>query len=50
MVAAVSEAFANAATKTGLVAVVFVLAGFILSTRLPDVRYEDSIGEEVSAV
>jgi predicted MFS family arabinose efflux permease len=41
VVAAVSEAFANAATTTGLVAVAFVLAGFFLSLRLPDIRYAD---------
>lgn len=41
VVAAISDAFASAATTTGLVAVVFVVAGFILSTRLPDIRYAD---------
>ncbi len=41
VVAAVSDAFANAATTTGLVAVAFVLAGFFLSLRLPDIRYAD---------
>ena len=41
VVAAVSNAFADAATTTGLVAVVFVLAGFFLSLRLPDIRYAD---------
>ena len=41
VVAAVSDAFASAATTTGLVAVVFVVAGFVLSTRLPDIRYAD---------
>jgi hypothetical protein len=37
----VSDAFASAATRTGLVAVVFVVAGFLMSTRLPDIRYAD---------
>ena len=41
VVAAVSEAFADAATRTGFVAAAFVLAGFIMSLRLPDVRYAD---------
>jgi EmrB/QacA subfamily drug resistance transporter len=41
VVEAVSGAFADAATKTGLVAVAFVLAGFFLSLRLPDIRYAD---------
>lgn len=41
VVEAISEAFADAATTTGLVAVVFVLAGFVLSLRLPDIRYTD---------
>ncbi|MGA7281718.1 MAG: DHA2 family efflux MFS transporter permease subunit [Acidimicrobiia bacterium] len=41
VVEAVSEAFASAATTTGLVAVAFVLAGFGLSLRLPDIRYAD---------
>jgi len=45
VVAAVSEAFADAATTTGLVAVAFVLAGFILSLRLPDIRYADQPSE-----
>jgi EmrB/QacA subfamily drug resistance transporter len=39
VVAAVSEAFADAARTTALVAVSFVAAGFVLSTRLPDLRY-----------
>lgn len=50
VVEAVSGAFASAATNTGLVAVVFVVAGFLLSTRLPDVRYEDTIAETVHPV
>lgn len=41
VVGAVSGAFADAATTTGLVAVAFVLAGFLLSLRLPDIRYAD---------
>jgi EmrB/QacA subfamily drug resistance transporter len=41
VVAAVSDAFAGAARTTGLTAVVFVVGGFLLSTRLPDIRYED---------
>jgi MFS family permease len=41
VVAAVSEAFADAATRTGFVAAAFVLAGFVMSLRLPDVRYAD---------
>ena len=43
VVAAVSDAFASAARTTGLVAVVFVIAGFLLSTRLPDIRYGDRV-------
>jgi EmrB/QacA subfamily drug resistance transporter len=39
VVAAVSAAFADAARTTALVAVVFVVIGFLLSTRLPDLRY-----------
>lgn len=39
VVAAVSGAFADAARTTALVAVVFVVIGFLLSTRLPDLRY-----------
>lgn len=41
VVAAVSEAFSTAATRTGFVAVVFVVAGFLISLRLPDIRYTD---------
>lgn len=41
VVGAVSEAFADAATRTGFVAAAFVLAGFAMSLRLPDVRYAD---------
>jgi EmrB/QacA subfamily drug resistance transporter len=41
IISAVSEAFADAATATGLVAVAFVLAGFLLSLKLPDIRYAD---------
>ncbi|MGA7270322.1 MAG: DHA2 family efflux MFS transporter permease subunit [Acidimicrobiia bacterium] len=41
VVAAVSDAFASAARTTGLAAVVFVVAGFLLSLRLPDIRYAD---------
>jgi EmrB/QacA subfamily drug resistance transporter len=41
VVAAVGEAFGDAATTTGLFAVAFVLAGFFLSLRLPDIRYAD---------
>lgn len=41
VVVAVSEAFSSAAQRTGFVAVAFVLAGFLLSTRLPDIRYGD---------
>ena len=46
VVEAISEAFADAATTTGLVAVVFVLAGFVLSLRLPDIRYTDRPGDQ----
>jgi EmrB/QacA subfamily drug resistance transporter len=42
VVEAVSEAFAAAATRTGLVAAAFVLAGLAMSLRLPDVRYADA--------
>jgi MFS family permease len=42
VVEAVSEAFASAATRTGLVAAAFVLAGLAMSLRLPDVRYADA--------
>ena len=45
VVAAVSQAFADAARKTGLVAVAFVVAGFLLSLWLPDVRYADEPAE-----
>ena len=41
VVAAVSQAFADAARTTGLVAVAFVVAGFLLSLWLPDIRYAD---------
>jgi EmrB/QacA subfamily drug resistance transporter len=41
VVAAVSDAFAGAARTTGLTAVIFVVGGFLLSTRLPDIRYQD---------
>jgi EmrB/QacA subfamily drug resistance transporter len=47
VVAAVSDAFASAARTTGLVAVAFVAGGFLLSTRLPDIRYKT--GEEKPA-
>jgi MFS family permease len=42
VVEAVSEAFAAAATRTGFVAAAFVIAGFAMSLRLPDVRYADA--------
>jgi hypothetical protein len=42
VVAAVSDAFSNAATRTGFVAAGFVIVGFLLSLRLPDIRYADS--------
>ena len=42
VVAAVSQAFADAARTTALVAVVFVLGGFAMSLRLPDIRYTDA--------
>ena len=42
VVAAVSDAFTGAATRTGLVAAGFVIIGFLLSLRLPDIRYSDS--------
>lgn len=48
VVAAVSEAFASAARTTGFVAVVFVSMGFLLSTRLPDIRYADRASPEAS--
>lgn len=35
----ISIAFSDAARTTGLVAVLFVFAGFLMSTRLPDIRY-----------
>lgn len=41
VVTAVSDAFASAARTTGLVAVGFVVAGFLISLRLPDIRYAD---------
>lgn len=41
VVEAVAEGFAGAATTTGLVAVLFVVGGFFLSLRLPDIRYAD---------
>ena len=46
VVAAVSDAFASAARSTGLVAVLFVTGGFLLSTRLPDIRYKTGEEEE----
>ena len=49
VVAAVSDAFASAARTTGLVAVLFVTGGFLLSTRLPDIRYKTGKEEEAAA-
>jgi EmrB/QacA subfamily drug resistance transporter len=45
VVAAVSDAFASAARKTGLTAVIFVLIGFFVSLALPDVRYASGAPE-----
>ncbi len=42
VVAAVSEAFSDAARTTGFVAVAFVLAGLLMSLWLPDLRYADA--------
>jgi len=42
VVAAISDAFSSAATRTGFVAAGFVFVGFLLSLRLPDIRYADS--------
>jgi EmrB/QacA subfamily drug resistance transporter len=43
VVEAVSNAFASAARRTGFVAVIFVVAGFVMSLRLPDIRYADAL-------
>ncbi len=48
VVAAISDAFANAARTTAFVAVAFVLGGFLMSLRLPDIRYADTVIEESS--
>lgn len=42
VVEAISVAFSDAARTTGLVAVAFVFVGFLMSTRLPDLRYSDT--------
>jgi EmrB/QacA subfamily drug resistance transporter len=48
VVAAISDAFANAARMTAFVAVAFVLGGFLMSLRLPDIRYTDAAVAEDS--
>lgn len=45
VVEAVSNAFASAARATGLVAAAFVVTGFLISLRLPDIRYADKESE-----
>ena len=41
VVAAVSDAFSGAATRTGFIAAGFVVTGFLISLGLPDIRYSD---------
>jgi predicted MFS family arabinose efflux permease len=42
VVAAISDAFSNSATRTGFIAAAFVMVGFVISLRLPDIRYADA--------
>lgn len=49
VVAAVAEAFGDAATHAGLVADAFIVLGFLLSLGLPDVRPEPEAADEPAA-